>query len=212
MTRVRSVIALLAVLLVSSDASAHRLDEYLQAARIDVESGRVELDLNLTAGAAVADAIIADIDRDGDGSLSSHERQSYAARVVSAIQLEVDEHPIAARLVAASFPEVEPMRRGEGTIRIRADTILPPLAAGAHRLYFRNAHRNDISVYLANALVPKSERITIAAQRRDGDQRELTIEYVIRPEPFLSLPHWLLGSVISLAAATSLLIRRSLVA
>jgi hypothetical protein len=41
--------------------SAHRLDECLQAARIAIEPDHVGLELDLTPGRAVADAIIADI-------------------------------------------------------------------------------------------------------------------------------------------------------
>ena len=47
--------------------SAHRRDEYLQAARLAVEPDRVELELDVTPGIAVADATIADLDRDRDG-------------------------------------------------------------------------------------------------------------------------------------------------
>ena len=53
---------------------------------------------------------------------------------------------------------------------------LPRPSAGTHRLRYRNSHRSEIGVYLVNALVPASERVSIVAQRRDVDQRDVTIE------------------------------------
>jgi hypothetical protein len=38
-------------------------------------------------------------------------------------------------------------------------------------------------VYLANALVPDSDRVTVAVQRRDVDQRDLLVDYTLRGDP-----------------------------
>jgi hypothetical protein len=160
-------------------ASAHRLDEYLQAARIEIGAGRVELELALTPGIALADDIITDIDRDRDGLLSPREQQVYATRVLSAIDVKADGRPLDVHPIASTFPDVDAVRRGEGTIRLRSEAALPPQFPGAHRLLFRNTHRRDVSVYLANAVVPVSPRFDITAQHRDADQRELTIDYVV---------------------------------
>ena len=51
--------------------SAHRTDEYLQAARLAIDPARVQIELDLTPGIAMAETILADIDRDRDGSLSA---------------------------------------------------------------------------------------------------------------------------------------------
>ena len=48
--------------------TTHRLDEYLQAARIDLQRAAVCVTLELTPGAAVAESVIRTIDRDGDRS------------------------------------------------------------------------------------------------------------------------------------------------
>ena len=95
--------------------------------------------------------------------------------------MEIDGQAVRLQSGDAMFPDAGAFRRGEGTIRLRASGALPRLSAGAHQLLFRNAHRRDLSVYLANALVPDSDEIAITAQRRDGDQSELTIEFVSRP-------------------------------
>ena len=52
--KARLIGAVAILLTLGAGAFAHRLDEYLQAARIAVDNGRVDLDLDLTPGAAVA--------------------------------------------------------------------------------------------------------------------------------------------------------------
>jgi hypothetical protein len=170
------------VVAVSSGLSAHRLDEYLQAARLSIGQGGVEVDLNLTPGVVVADRVIADLDRDRDGSLSEDEKRAYARQVLDAIQLQNDGRSLRLAPITTAFPDLEAFRHGEGTIQIRAAAVLPRLSTGDHRLTFRNTYRRDVSVYLANALLPDSDRIAITAQHRDGDQRDLTIDYVVRQQ------------------------------
>ncbi len=103
-----------------------------------------------------------------------------AAGYLRALTLEVDGTPVRARLGASSFPDVQAMRRGEGTIRLQSAATLPRLSNGPHQLLFRNSHHPVRSVYLANALVPETDRIVVTAQRRNRDQSELIIDYVVR--------------------------------
>jgi hypothetical protein len=186
---------------VVAEVSAHRRDEYLQAARLGIDPGAVQIELDLTPGIAVAEAIIADIDRNRDGLLSQDEQRAYGARVVSALTLEIDGTPVRAQLGDTSFPDPDVMRRGEGAIRIQSAATIPGLSMGPHQLLFRNGHHPDGSVYLANALVPESDHVAVTAQRRDGNQTELTIAYVLRAAPATSTTAWLLGSI---AAAIAL--------
>jgi len=69
----------------------------------------------------------------------------------------------------------------EGPIRVVLLASLPPLGPGRHQIRYRNAHRADIGVYLANALVPASDRVAINGQQRDAAQRELIVDYELRP-------------------------------
>ena len=184
----------MAVMAAVNGLSAHRLDEYLQAARIDIEPDRAEVQLDLTPGVAVAEGIIADIDRDRDGLLSADEKDAYVSRVLGAVVLELDGRPLHVRPTAATFPELDAFRRGEGTIRVQSGAVLPPLADGDHQLHFRNTHDRGASVYLANALVPKSARVGVTAQRRDGDQSELTIDFVTSPGSATPVRMWLLAT------------------
>ena len=104
------------------------------------------------------------------------------------------------QLDASSFPQVDAVRHGKGTIRLHLAAMLPRLSAGFHHLLFRNRHHRDRSVYLANALVPETYRVEILAQRRDGNQSELIIDYVVHAAPATSTAGLLLG----IAAATVL--------
>jgi hypothetical protein len=186
---------LLAVIMASVSLSAHRRDEYLQATRLAVEPGRVALEIDLTPGIAVADAIIAEIDRDHDGTLSIVEQQAYARSVLAAIELQVDSRPLHVEPGASAFPDLDAFRRGEGVIRLESVVNLPRLSSGDHHLFFRNAHRLVGSVYLANALVPRNDRITIVAQRRDSEQRDLTIDYVLHRTPVPTTVWLLVGGL-----------------
>jgi hypothetical protein len=203
------VLALTTAIVAGAEVSAHRRDEYLQAARLAIDPGAVELELDLTPGIALAEAIIADIDRNRDLSLSEDEQRAYASLAISALTIEVDGTPVRAQLGATSFPDAEALRRGEGTIRLQSTAALPRLSMGPHQLLFRNSHHPDRSVYLANALVPDSDAVRVTAQRRDGDQTELTIDYVLRPAPATSTAAWLMGSIVGAMALLVIGIRRS---
>jgi hypothetical protein len=163
---------------VSAALSAHRLDEYLQAARLDLQRHSVRLTLELTPGAAVADTVIRAIDQDGDQQLSSDEQEAHAAAVVGALTLTLDGATLPMRLESFSFAERTALRRGEGTIRL---VVSARHAAdlGAHQVQFSNAHAPGQSVYLANVLVPQDGLTTVQTQRRSPDQRELTVGYAV---------------------------------
>jgi hypothetical protein len=167
----------LAALLASAPVSAHRRDEYLQAARVAIDPERVRIDLDLTPGIAVADRILADIDLDKSGTLSSSETEAYVRRVLDAITVDVDGSPLAVQRIESAFPAIDAVRQGEGTIRIQLSAAVPHLAPGEHRLRYTNAYRPDVGAYLANALVPRSDRVAVTGQDRDRDQREFRVDY-----------------------------------
>jgi len=203
------VLVLTTAIVCAADVSAHRTDEYLQAARLAIDPGTVRIELDLTPGMALAESIIADIDRNRDGSLSPDEQRAYGALVMSALTLEIDGTPVRAQLGVTDVPGAEAMRRGEGTIRIQSTATLTRLSIGPHQLLFRNRHHPDRSVYLANALVPDSDKVAVTAQRRDVDQRELIIDYVVAAAPATSTAMLLLGTVAAAMALSGLRMRAS---
>ena len=55
------------LLVLAWDASAHRLDDYLQATRVSVTTNRIDLSLELTPGVAIADQLLAITDKIATG-------------------------------------------------------------------------------------------------------------------------------------------------
>jgi len=164
---------------ITPGASAHRLDEYLQAARIAVEPHRIQIALDLTPGAAVADGIFETIDLDQDGKMSAKERAAYAQAVLSSLSLAVDGQSFVLKIDDLRFPTLEEMRLGEGVIRLRAHALVRGTRQGEHGLVFSNHHRSDIGVYLVNVLMPEDEQIHITGQSRDTLQREFALDYSV---------------------------------
>src|SRR3954453_19865331 len=173
-------LALLLIVSAGADLRADRKDEYFQAARLALDPGRVEIQLDLTPGVAVAAATLKDIDGNRDGALSQPEQQAYANMVLTAVQVEVDRALVRLQLTGADFPQPAAIRRGKGTIRVRAEAALPRLSAGRHQLFFRNLHHPNRSAYLAHALAPGGKTVSIVSQRRDARQRELTVDFIVR--------------------------------
>src|SRR5580693_4277053 len=117
-----AVCVLLAISLVG-EAAAHRLDEYLQATLIGVTRDGIDVEIQLTPGVAVLPVVMAVIDRDRDGRISVEEERVYAARVAREVELRVDGVPAALSLMESTFPDLEAMREGLGTIRMKLHTM-----------------------------------------------------------------------------------------
>ena len=173
----------------ATPAAAHRVDEYLQATRLSIDTERVDLEIDLTAGSALAS-----------------EGQVYAQRVLDSVVLKVDGRPVPINLVETSFPQFQDMSLGVGTIRLRATAKVPAASAGHHQISFLNTHRTESSVYLVNALVPANPRIRRADQRRDRAQLGLTLDYQVVGDATPAHSFILLAGLVM--AATCLFLRR----
>jgi len=173
--------AFVLLLVLPAPAAAHRLDEYLQAARLAVSPGEVNVELDLTPGASVARTIAARIDRDADGAISPAEAEAYGQAVLVDLELSVDGRSVQMRLTRVEAPPIGEMLDGTGTIRLttRADLAASPLSRMAVR--FANHHAPDESVYLVNALKPADRRLVLERQSRDFHQQAIELEYDIHP-------------------------------
>lgn len=158
-------------------ASAHRLDEYLQATILSVEKNRIQAFMRLVPGVAVSSAVIASIDSNGDGVISDAERHAYAQRLLRDLSLSVDGHVLTPQLLSVDFPTIEQMKQGLGEIKIEFAAKLIP--GGSHRtIVFENHHQARISAYLVNCLVPRDRDIQILAQNRNNNQSFYQLDYV----------------------------------
>jgi hypothetical protein len=199
--RVRTaVLAVTVVLAVTTAALAHRTGEYLHAARIGIEPDSVDVYLDLTPGGGVAEAVIRTMDHDADGLVSADEQDAYARSLVGALGIDLDGDPLALRLVSSEFPPPAAFLEGMGTVRVRAVADVPRISPGAHTLFLGQVHSNIDSAYLANALVPESDRIEVLRQRRNEDQTELEIDFSLQPGPVRAT----LGGLAFSLAATGL--------
>jgi hypothetical protein len=175
-------------------ADAHRLDEYLQATRILVSQDRIDLEIDLTAGASIAAQIFGLIDTNGDGQIGNAESDEYARRVIEAVRMSVDGRARSVALVSREFPDRQAMALGVGTIRLRA-TATAAGGTGRHELVYLNTHAPASSVYLVNALLPSDPRIQISTPERDVAQRGVTLGYRVAPSERWVRGGWLVTAV-----------------
>jgi hypothetical protein len=167
------------VLAMPASLFAHRLDEYLQATRVSLSRSQITLELELTPGVDVASAIVALLDRDGDGTISRQEAGTYGTAVLKDVVLQVDGRPVPLTLTRVEIPSTDEMRDGVGTIQLRAFGSGRLVVPGRSQLYFRNNHQPQMSVYLVNALLPEDAAVTVLAQTRDARQQSVRIEYEV---------------------------------
>ena len=180
----RAAAALLLVAVVSvagTGVSAHRYDEYLHASRIAIAKENIRLEVSLTPGMAVADAVIRDIDANRDGALSDAERRAYGERLLRGLSLRLDDALVPLTAGSSNFPAAGALRGGDSAITIVVDALLPRSTQGAHRLSFHNANAAHGAVYLANALLPEDDRVAITGMTHAVDQSGLTVAYTVRP-------------------------------
>ena len=154
---------------VATPALAHRFDEYLQATILSIEPGSVHATLRLVPGVAVAPAILATIDSNGDGALSPAEQSHYANAVLADLQLDEDGRRLPLHLDSATFPSISLMKQGSGEIELTFSTNLTS-SRGKHQLTYANHHQTNISVYLVNSLVPLDSALQLDAQSRNQNQ------------------------------------------
>jgi hypothetical protein len=171
-----AAIALLAIS-VAGSAAAHRLDEYLQATLIGVTRAGVDLDIQLTPGLAVLPVVMAAIDQDRDRRISPQEARAYAARVMREVELRVDGRPASLSMIESTFPALEQMRQGLGTITLKLRASRVEGYAAVHELRFENRHLPQVSVYLVNCLAAPGERLAVGRQERDETQRWIRFGY-----------------------------------
>jgi len=193
-----------AILALSASISGHRLDEYLQAARVSLERDGLTLEIDLTPGARVAERILTLVDADRDTRVSPLEAQAYARTVLAEVVLELDGRAVPLTLTHVDVPAPDELRDGMGTIHVRALGDAELGWFGRKEVRFRNNHETDMSVYLVNALMPADVGIQVVSQSRDARQRDARIEYSVTT----SWPKYVYWPLLGLVAIV-LMLRRA---
>ncbi len=121
------VVGMLAVFLCATQpASAHRVDDYLQATTFILEKDHVSVRMRLTPGVAVAGKLLASIDLDADGIISEAEQRSYAQQVIRDLSFSIDGRPAQLELVSYAFATISAMKGGLGDIVLEMTATVPP--------------------------------------------------------------------------------------
>jgi hypothetical protein len=170
---------LLGLLTWPSTSLAHRLDEYLQATLVTIEPGELRLQINLTPGVDVADQVLALIDRNHDGRISTNEAVAYSELVRKDLLVRLDQRKVALKITASNFPSPTELHTGWGIIQMEFSASVGRLSTGAHRLSLKNRHLPASSVYLFNAAQPTSGLVHITRQKRNETQSTGEIEFTI---------------------------------
>jgi hypothetical protein len=131
---------------------------------------------------AVAEGVLARIDRDHDGVISTNEAAAYTESLRRDLTLLLDSHEVALHLTGSTFPVPAELRTGWGIIQLEFSAMIGPLSAGAHKLTLKNRHLPSLSVYLVNAAKPQSGLVQITRQTRNKQQSTGEIEFVISPK------------------------------
>ena len=173
----RLIVGLAALLGAISSASAHVLDEYLQATLVVIEPGEIRLKINLTPGVEIADKVLVLLDQDGDGAISRPEADAYAERVRGDLTVRLDGEQQALELTGAQWPDMSELHSGQGVIQLEFALRPSHLRAGSHRLTLENRHFDSIGAYLFNAARPRTGAIQIHKQHRNRNQSAGEIEF-----------------------------------
>lgn len=178
----------LALLALQSPAFAHRLDEYLQATLVAINPDDVRLQINLTPGVDVAEQVLAQIDRNRDGVISTKEVTAYAESLKGDLTLRLDQQNLELTLTASDVPAIAELRTGHGIIQMEFAARPGLIAAGAHRLTLQSRHLPLLSVYLFNAAKPKSDLVRVTKQSRNDNQSTGEIEFTVLSGNAISTP------------------------
>ncbi|MEG9433735.1 HupE/UreJ family protein [Terriglobus sp. ADX1] len=158
-------------------AWAHRIDEYLQATILSLESNRMHASMRLIPGVMIAPSVIATIDTDHDGAFSDAEKRAYADRVLRDLSITIDGEAATPQLDSLAIPEALQLRDGLGEIHLEYHVGLPSATSSNRSLTLSNHHMNDGSVYLVNVEVPQDRGLRIVDQKRNARQSNYELDF-----------------------------------
>ncbi len=161
--RLSGLALLLALLAVPSAVFAHRDDQYLQATLVAIEPNGVRLQINLTPGVAVAEQVIAEVDRDRDGAISKNEAAAYAELLKRDLTLRIDGRKLELKLTASEFVSPEELRTGAGVIQMEFSAVVGSLAA-AVQITRQKRNENQSAGEIEFTFHPLPSKIPVSAR------------------------------------------------
>jgi ABC-type nickel/cobalt efflux system permease component RcnA len=163
---------LLALLMPTRAASAHPLDQYVQATYITVAPAQIVVEL-------VAPETLALLDTDGDGQITDAEGRAYADQVVRNVAVQVDGQAVALTITKVETPTYLAYQAGYGTMRVFTAAPLAPGLTGTHVVTYANNNAPTGATYQVNTFIENGAAISLGKQNRDETQRSITVDYTI---------------------------------
>jgi hypothetical protein len=172
--------AALALLLAPGRADAHPVDEVVQGAYLTLAPGELRLELDLTPGTEVADAVLRALDANGDRRITDAEARTYAERVLKQSTVTLDGAPAAWRLDRVNAPSYESLKFATDTFKVYAVAVRPD-RPGAHSLAYDNRYQPAKSQCIANIFLQPGSgwRYQVTGQKHSDDGRRLSVSYTI---------------------------------
>jgi hypothetical protein len=197
-------LVVLAFTAVPSATHGHVLDEYVQSTLVAIEPGDIRLKINLTPGIEIAERVLNEIDRNGDGVVSRDESASYAEMLRQDLIVRLDGREIPLMVTASNIPPLDELRSGDGIIQMEFSVHPITFGGGTHQLTLENRHFSSLGVYLLNAARPQSTLIRIAKQHRNANQSRGEIEFTYEAVRPISVAVAGLFACVALALVTTL--------
>jgi hypothetical protein len=164
------LLVLATLLAVPRILQAHRLDDLLQGALIEITPTEIRLELNQNPGQEIAETLIWMMDRNGDRQITSDELQAYALSFTKQLSLSVDGKALEIQFISAKDASAADLESGNAVIHIELRARVKSLLPGAHELRFENRYLPQSSAYLVNAIAPRVPKIKILKQQRTENQ------------------------------------------
>src|SRR5262249_15193342 len=109
------------------------------------------------------------------------EGDRYGRAVIKQLALAIDNEALKLQFQDATFDPVPELRSGTGNIRLNVRAPLRTIQLGEHVVSFENRHQPELSVYLLNAVLPKTMAIRILKQERNENQSSGKIHFLFEP-------------------------------
>lgn len=161
-------------------AEAHRLDETLQTALIDIQTNSIRIELSLTPGVSSFGAVRSLVDVNRDGQFSASEIEAYADLIRSQLSLQLDGKRLELGNASWEMPDLTELQDGAGIMRLEMRATFPAMEGGSHEIRFENHHLPASSAYLVNALQPGTSAIGVLGQTRNEVQSQSRIQVIVR--------------------------------
>lgn len=162
---------------------AHPLDEVVQGAYVTLAPGVVKLELDLTLGTQVADAVLETLDVNANQTITEAEARAYAQKVLEQSTLTLSGVTVPWKLDKVIAPSYQNLEFGSDTLKIYA-TAECPNELGEQTLSYQNRYQPVKSQWTTNVfLQPAADwQVQVTDQWRSDDGQQLTVTYqVTRP-------------------------------